>query len=432
MTSPSRRRTAGPSTTLTLLLALIPIFMVWTTRGAAAAAMSSTQAAATGASKFWVCTWRIGGAAYYVSDVFSSSLAASDLVPLFRTFVAAKYHLDANPGGAAFCTAESSDASAQTLKHENLANPPGSYKAIDTGWKYGAPVVGTTTSSNPSSPADNPHGAGAPVFNPHGDSAPLPNPHGASTPLPASTTIADRLPMFCWLAYGTGRDDRVAYITKVFMAPLAAGDQGHIAGQFEAFIRKTYGQTTRGASCPEQRAADAVGLAAAEKNRESELDDLRDPTIAKIKIVDVDWTPTVPTVPTPTPAGAAKPAAAPTQQTFEQALATQRPATTGTPARKPAVAGTKYSYCIAVGGPRRSTELHAYVTPVFASVPGVDPETGFGAFVRGAHPQEAFGTVHCGYPQTQDLAESARLDEIKSRRSNPQLQVVDVSWAPVK
>ena len=196
------------------------------------------------------------------------------------------------------------------------------------------------------------------------------------------------------------------------MAPIAAGSQGQIADQFEAFVRKTYGRTTRGASCP----ADA-SLAATEKSRDVELDDLRDPRYAKIRILEVDW---VPTVPAPVPTAAPKPTASappPTaQQKFEQAMAAERPASTGTPpAPKPSTAPSvrattpihhaaiapteKYSYCIAVGGPRRSTEQHAYVSQVFV-LRGVNTEYAFGAFVRSVHPQDAFGTIRCSYPQS--------------------------------
>lgn len=70
-----------------------------------------------------------------------------------------------------------------------------------------------------------------------------------------------------------------------------------------------------------------------------------------------------------------------------------------TPIHHAAIAPTeKYSYCIAVGGPRRSTEQHAYVSQVFV-LRGVNTEYAFGAFVRSVHPQDAFGTIRCSYPQ---------------------------------
>jgi hypothetical protein len=167
-------------------------------------------------------------------------------------------------------------------------------------------------------------------FNPHGNSVPLPPPSSVAT---TNQRSPDQLPMFCWLAYGTGRDDRVAYITKVFMAPIAAGNQGQIADQFEAFVRKTYAQTTRGASCPAERSDDAASIATSEKARNVKLDDLRDPRYAPGKIIEVDWVPTVvASIPSTKPTIAAPQPTA--QQTFEQALAAHRPATTGTPPRR--------------------------------------------------------------------------------------------------
>jgi hypothetical protein len=52
--------------------------------------------------------------------------------------------------------------------------------------------------------------------------------------------------------------------------------------------------------------------------------------------------------------------------------------------------------------------------------------------VRSTHPQDAFGAIRCGYPQTQSLTESARRDDVDSQRRDPQMQVVDVNWKPAQ
>jgi hypothetical protein len=162
-----------------------------------------------------------------------------------------------------------------------------------------------------------------------------------------------------------------------------------------------------------------------------------------VKVVELDWAPTVPkTEAPPQPQAQTAPAAA---QTFEQAVAAQRLASSGTPAAASAAAAAtttpkpagpkapppvqeKFAYCHADGGLPREASHRYYVSSTFVVPRGVSPDTAFGAFLRTAYPKEIVNGVRCSYPQAQNFTESARQEDLTSHQGAQQIQVVEVSW----
>jgi len=189
--------------------------------------------------------------------------------------------------------------------------------------------------------------------------------------------------------------------------------------------------------------------------RQAQIDQLRKGS-ARVKFVDVDWSPT------PEPAAAPAKAAAPTtpspsaQDAYEKALAAQRPrsnteatstakpatpttapaaATPPAPARPAAAAASAslYAYCYANSTQRPASgpvQQHFYVTPIFPVAPGVNVGEAFQSFMRSEYPTENVGRPSCANGIPQINADAARRGMLAGRRSMPNVTVTELTWKP--